>query len=200
MMIKRLKPYLIPIGLTLLACLIALAGSAPWHWLRYDRQAILNGELWRLLSGHLTHLNLRHLAMNLTGLALIWALVGRQYSNSQWLLALIWSGLCISAGLMIFNPELHWYVGLSGILHGLLVAGCIRGIWGGTSDKPILVVLMVLVIAKLAWEQLGGALPGSEATAGGQVIVDAHLYGAISGALLAVYWQLIRRGNDAPLI
>jgi hypothetical protein len=38
-------------------------------------------------------------------------------------------------------------------------------------------------VGKLVYEQSAGALP---LTAGGEVIVDAHLYGAASGALAAL--------------
>jgi len=47
-------------------------------------------------------------------------------------------------------------------------------------------ILLTLVIGKLIWEQLSGPLPGSESTAGGFVVVDSHLYGAIGGALIGL--------------
>jgi hypothetical protein len=70
-------------------------------------------------------------------------------------------------------------VGLSGVLHGLLVAGLLHGLM--TPRRRESAVVLALVFAKLAYEQLAGPLPGSAATAGGAVIVDAHLYGAIAG-------------------
>jgi hypothetical protein len=42
------------------------------------------------------------------------------------------------------------------------------------------------LLGKLAWEQFSGPLPGSEGTAGGPVIVDSHLFGALGGALTAL--------------
>jgi len=53
------------------------------------------------------------------------------------------------------------------------------------------VILLVLVVGKLVWEQLTGALPGSESIAGGEVLVDAHLYGAIGGAVIGA-WLVLR--------
>jgi hypothetical protein len=46
-------------------------------------------------------------------------------------------------------------------------------------------VLCVALIAKLAYETVVGPLPGSEQSSGGTVIVAAHLYGAIAGAITA---------------
>ena len=54
-------------------------------------------------------------------------------------------------------------------------------------------ILAVVVAAKVAYEQLAGPLPGSEATSGGAVIVDAHLYGVIGGTVVAAALIRVRR-------
>ena len=69
-----------------LALLIQLAGNAAQSALRFERQSIVAGDLWRLLSGHLVHLGWTHLLLNLAGLALVWALVGSVYSGLVWIL------------------------------------------------------------------------------------------------------------------
>ena len=82
------------------------------------------------------------------------------------------------------------YVGLSGVLHGLFVSGCLMDIRNGHRDA---LLLFILISAKLAWEQVSGPLPGSESTAGGHVVVDAHLYGALSGVVLVLPALLRKR-------
>ena len=44
-------------------------------------------------------------------------------------------------------------------------------------------ILLLLLVAKISWEQFSGPVPGSELTSGGPVVVDAHLYGALGGVL-----------------
>jgi rhomboid family GlyGly-CTERM serine protease len=180
MTLSQLSPYRLPLALTLCVTLIALGGSELSALLRFDREAILHGQVWRLFSGHLAHLGWSHWGMNITALALIWALVGDRFSNRQW--QWIFAGLCltISLGLLVFNPALTWYVGLSGVLHGMLVAGVLADIRSGHRSSY---ALLVLVGAKLIWEQMTGPLPGSELTAGGAVIIDAHLYGGLGGII-----------------
>ena len=171
---------------------IALQGAGLGETLRYDRVAIGDGAWWRLLSGNLVHLGIAHLAMNLAGLALVVALVWGQFDWAEWATLTVFSSLVVGLGLYLLNPEVGWYVGFSGTLHGLIVAGCL----GDLRHYPrSAALLLALVIAKLLWEQLAGALPGSEATAGGRVVVDAHLYGAVGGALLApaLLWHRRRR-------
>ena len=78
------------------------------------------------------------------------------------------------------HVSLDTYVGLSGLLYGLLVAGLLAGVLERDREA---IILAAFVIAKLAWEQFAGPMPGSEATTGGKVIVEAHLYGALGGLL-----------------
>jgi len=177
----RLQDLALPLFLTVCVTLVMIFGSDTINWLRFDRVAILHGQLWRLLTAHLTHLGWSHLAMNIAGLWLIWMLFGHTLSTSYWLIILLGSALGVSLGLLAFRTDILWYVGLSGVLHGLFMGGCLMDIRNGRKDA---MVLLALIIGKLLWEQFAGPLPGSEATAGGHVVVDAHLYGALSGAVL----------------
>lgn len=180
MTLSQLRQYYLPVVVAVCVTLIAVGGSDLAELFRFDREAILHGQIWRLLSGHLVHLGWSHTGLNIAGLALIWALLGGTFTNRQWMSMIIGSALGISLGLLAFNPELSWYVGFSGVLHGMLMAGAISEIRSGRRSSY---ALLILVIVKLAWEQIVGPLPGSEASAGGAVIIDAHLYGALCGIL-----------------
>jgi len=97
----------------------------------------------------------------------------------------IWCCLSVTLGIWIFDPEIYMYVGLSGALHGLLVALIVADF---RMNKHILnIVLLIAVVAKLVWESVTGPLPGSESMAGGTVLVQSHLYGFIGGLLIAAY-------------
>jgi hypothetical protein len=90
----------------------------------------------------------------------------------------------VDAGLWLLSSTTQWYVGSSGLLHGVLAAGAVAHL---RSRQPDGWVLVLFLGGKLVYEQSAGALP---LTAGGAVIVDAHLYGAVAGALAAL---LLRR-------
>ena len=148
--------------------------------LRFDRDFIAQGNLWLLFSGNLVHLNWNHLMLNMAGLSLVAVFFSTYMSVRAWLLLSVWSALLVGVGLFYLNPQITWYVGMSGVLHGLFIVGA----WHESRRFAASgVALLVLIALKLAWEQWAGALPGSEAMAGGHVVVDAHLYGAIAGAL-----------------
>ena len=121
--------------------------------------------------------------MNVFGLILIWVLFNNTAPDRRWLILLLLSSLGTSVLLLWLNPNLQWYVGLSGVLHAFFVFGCLNEINTGRQSSWI---LLVVVIVKLIWEQIAGPLPGSEQSAGGNVIVDAHLYSAIIGLLIGL--------------
>ena len=159
---------------------IGLFGDTARLALRYEREAILSGEYWRLLSGHFVHGTNQHLFLNLAGLALIAALFPRDYTTKQWLWVLLLSMIAIDAGVVFYEPQLQWYVGFSGVLHGALAAGALA--WWRSEPRALALALTIILIGKLVWEQWHGALPLSGDL---PVVVDAHLYGALGGAIAA---------------
>jgi len=181
-------------GLLLLSlCLVLLViqsgGVTAQLALRYDRDGLAAGQWWRLLTGHFIHLGYEHALLDIAGLALLWALFARDYSAREWLVIVGLSLLGIDAGLWLLSSTTLWYVGSSGVLHGVLAAGTCAHLRRREPDRWVLALFLV---GKLAYEQFAGALP---LTAGGPVIVDAHLYGAAAGALAA----LLLRGFAKPV-
>lgn len=181
------RSWICPGVITLLALLFSLLPDAWQGALQYQRDEVLSGELWRLLSAHLTHLNWPHLFMNLVGIWLIWLLFLSREKALRicllvWPLLLLGTGL----GLLVLHPEIAWYRGLSGALHGLLLLALLRQrAWQTLSGG----LLLILFCGKLLWEQTIGPATGSESLIDGRVIVESHLYGAITGGLI---WLLER--------
>lgn len=173
--------------LILIATLLMFSGDSGRALLRFERSGIAAGEWWRLLSGHLTHMGWSHVALNGAGLILVWYLVGTAFSALRWLLIAAVAIATMDTCFWFLNPDMAWYVGLSGLLHALLAAGIVARLGNINAETAI---LAALVIAKLAWEQFSGPLPGSELTSGGVVIVDAHLYGAAGGVLGALLGRI----------
>lgn len=178
------KQHVIPLSLVLPALAISIAGDALIIPMRYDREAIFSGELWRLITGNLAHLGWPHLLMNLASLLLIWMLFGKALSTLTWAVIALISALFVTIGLIVFSPMTGWYVGLSGMLHGLFIAGVFANIAKGYKLEYL---LLVAIFGKLFWEQWYGPLPGSESLAGGNVIVDSHFYGAVAGLIAGIY-------------
>ena len=149
--------------------------------LRYDRSAIAAGGWWRLLTAHIVHLDAHHLILNALGLVLMWSLFAADYDVIEWSIIVLAGALAISSGLWWLSPRVAWYVGASGVLHSVVAAGTAKHLAARVWDRWI---LLVVLSAKLAYEQLGGREPPL-------VVVDAHLYGAICGFAVgaALSWR-----------
>ena len=165
--------FLLPLWIVLQYC-----GGLPW-W-EYSRPELQAGQLWRLWSAHFVHLNDTHLAMNALGLLAIVSVWGSALRGWRTLVLSLWIAPMISLALWLTEPQLAFYAGASGVLHGLFAAGIIlaRDIhpsWRGLAA--------VLLAVKLIGETQFNT--GSAALIGAPVIHAAHQWGALFGALAA---------------
>jgi rhomboid family GlyGly-CTERM serine protease len=184
--LRCIRGWRFPAVLILASGMLEFFGDGARTLLQYDRLAIADGEVWRLICGQFVHLGMSHYLLNAVGLILVWLLVGRQFTTMQWLVVTAASIAGVNTGIWIFHPEIIWYVGMSGFLHGMLAAGGVIGLKTAPGEA---LLIGGAVLIKLAYEQGFGPLPGSEQSAGGHVLVDAHLYGALAGLVAAaVFW------------
>lgn len=201
------------LGLTWLAAALLPDSFASW---RYDRTALAGGEWWRLLTAHFAHLNLTHLALNLLGLWLIAEFLRHPMPVARMGAAMACSIACIDLALWQLHPDVQWYAGGSGVLHGLWAASALQCWLGGFSDtatrgKGSLAGLChpsfsriagaaaaFLLLVKLAAEAWIGPSTTTQAWIGSPVIDAAHRFGALGGALgwlLAWFLARLRAGS-----
>lgn len=183
----------LPVSVAVVLALLWMAGDTVLASLRYERSAIAHGEPWRLITGNLVHANGRHLLLNLAGLGLVALLFPGEYPWRQWMAIAIACAVAIAAGLWWGNPEVEWYVGSSGVLHGLLAAGAIA--WWRSRMRGLATLLMAILVAKLLGEHGFGAVGWSGDL---PVIIDAHLYGALGGTLAGMILAGWRRPTGVP--
>ncbi|WP_156373121.1 rhombosortase [Pseudorhodoferax sp. Leaf267] len=165
------------------AVLGALQALPPaWHAaLRYDRAALLQGELWRLWTGHLIHLGWAHWALNAAGLVLCGLLVDRPPGAAVLARRAACLGLGISLLFLLLVPTLSHYVGLSGVLYGLFVLG----LWPGARRvDPVAIAALSTIAAWLCGQWLLGPDRREMELIGGPIIVQAHVFGVACAALV----------------
>ena len=189
---KLFGAYAVPVAIAGLAGLAELAGNPGRLALRFDREAVASGEIWRLVSAHLVHLGPSHLAMNVLALAILAFVLPALATWRQWLLTFLAAALFIDIGLLAFHPSVGWYVGLSGVLHGFWAAGVVLAIHARRFEA---IPLAVLLLLKLGYEFLFGGIPLSGEVAAGPVVSVAHAWGAIGGAAFALTSIAVRSRN-----
>ncbi len=179
----------------LVAVLIAASSLLPEKVLlalRYERGSVGTGEWWRLATAHLVHLGWGHALANAAAwLLIVW--IGRSaVSPVAWLTLSLASVAGIDAGLLWLYPRVEWYLGASGVLHGLFAGSACLLL--ARSDRGRGALMLVLLAAKLGWEAAGGGLLQA-AQPDFPVLHEAHWLGAAGGMagailILARRWRL----------
>lgn len=175
--------------------LLQLLPAAAQHLLRYDRAAILGGQLWRLATAHLIHADFVHLGWNVAGLALVAALFAREFGARGWVVILAASTVAVDLGFLVLEPQLATYLGFSGLLHGLAAAGVF--VWLVRYRDGATAIVAAFLAAKLAWEHAFGPMPFTSQTLALPTVFEAHTYGALGG-LVAAAWLEWRRLPGNP--
>lgn len=196
-MLKKVPP-LVPIALALgaLCLVLGLFGDTGRLALRYERTGLQSGEWWRLFSAHFVHLGWAHTALNIVALLLLAAIFGPFVRALEGVIVIAVAALAIDVGLYVIAAEIDWYVGLSGVLHGLFAAGAVAI---GRRDLRFALVLGAGLCGKLAYEILGGPLSATAAIAGGNVVTEAHLYGSVGGVAALVLVRAIGGERHGPV-
>lgn len=94
---------------------------------------------------------------------------------------------------MIFSPKVDWYVGMSGMLHGLLALGIIDGL---DRNRWPTCIAGLLLFGKLLSESISGPNPATERIIGTAVVTASHLYGVLSGIVTAIVLRLRRNSPE----
>ena len=127
--------------------LYIILGPAPAS-LVFDRAAIVQGEWWRLYTGHFVHSDARHALWNILALGILAGLLERRGRRRLGLIVAF--GAVADLWLWWGQPELQWYCGLSGLLNTLLVV-VLFDLWSETRRRVVLAIGVALA-AKLAME------------------------------------------------
>jgi rhomboid family GlyGly-CTERM serine protease len=190
-----------PVLLCVLPAVLLAFVPAGRDLLLYDRSAILQGEWWRLWTGHWMHFSFSHLAWNLVVLLGAGAWLERLQPNRLPGFLLLVAPL-ISVILLIGEPGMQSYGGLSGLAVGVVVllaltqranrhAGAARTGWG---------VLLAIVALKLIVEAAQAApLFAGFGTSTVRPSTLAHAAGAVMALLFflsarsAAAWRINRR-------
>ena len=136
--------------------------------------AVAAGELWRLFTAHLTHFTLDHLVLDvLAFLVLGIACERRSPRRTRWTLGL--SALVISVGVLLIDPQMQRYRGLSGLdsaLFALLFASMLRDSMLRDRERKgkarlLLWIPGILFLAKIGYEAVSGTAVFLDSSAAG---------------------------------
>ncbi len=152
----------------------------------YDRAAIAHGELWRLATGNLVHLSPTHLAYDLGAFLIAGTIIEiRGYR--------FFPLLCLSATMLIgiaifrFEPAIHFFGGLSGVVTAAVTYLCLHGLFEKGVWRWLCTTMLAGLTAKIGIELMLGHSFLLATSAEEFVSVPlSHLAGGITAIILFV--------------
>lgn len=180
------RPWVCAAALVLPMLVLQAGGASVGELLAYQRQGLMQGELWRVFSGHFVHLGWNHALLNCAGLLFCCGLAPQRFRPLRLAGDLLLLNAAVSLGLFWLSPGIGWYVGLSGVLYGLFVLGLVPLAVRG--DRIALGGLLA-ILGWMAWQLLVGPAAAEEKQIGGRIVVFAHLYGLAGAALVLLVEQ-----------
>ena len=165
----------------------------------FDRGAILSGEVWRLFTCHFVHFSNSHLAYNIFAFGIAgYVIEKKQYPNFPLLYLCL--TISISTSLIILEPNMAFYGGLSGVACGTLYYCALMGIRENRTWQRICLLVVLFLPIKIAAEVFTNAsiLPYWEK----QTFVPmqtSHIMGCTIAVLFYMYEKKRKNSSDQAL-
>jgi len=172
-------------------------------WLGYDRSAILSGQIWRMYTGHWVHFSAAHLVYNLAALGVIGWIIETKRLNHFGCMCLVAPWL-ISGGLLLLDPQVKYYGGLSALAVMAMVYLALSGLQEASAWRWMCVAALLGIGGKTAFELITGRtvfVTGNDAVS---VSVTSHILGALVALIFygwprmvagRRFWRLTPRGQ-----
>jgi len=179
------------------AVLIALIPSMS-PWLVYDRDAILSGQIWRLLNGHWVHFSGQHLAYDLLAFGVTgWIIEARKFPRFGWLCVVApWA---INAVLIVAEPQMSFCGGFSGLATSAVVSLAVFGLRDTAPWRWVCLAALLAIVAKILFESITGQIVFATIENLPTVSsVSSHCAGAMLGLTFAVGvgpWPVANHNN-----
>ena len=175
--------YYVLVSFLLMVCLQIIDSQS----FRFQQDWVQKAEFWRVVTAHWIHFNWQHLLLNGLGLVLCVGIARPTWSIGRWTVYNLLLAIGISMLFTWFNPELGWYVGYSGVLFGVFLLSAFELF---KTERIMALLLGLGVCSKVALEQMSPMTVTSSDIIGVPVIIDAHLYGLVLAAAIALIFAL----------
>ena len=171
------------------AAIARIPGSS--RWLVYDRHAILSGQVWRMFTGHWVHFSMSHLVYDSLVFGIAgWMIETKRLSNFGWLCLL--APWLISGLLLVFQPRMEWFGGLSALATAAVVYLALSGLRDGGLWRWACFATLAGIAVKIIFEATTGRMIfATIANTTTEVLPAGHFCGALI-ALLFYGWARLR--------
>jgi rhomboid family GlyGly-CTERM serine protease len=162
----------------------------------YDRQAILSGELWRLLTAPFVHFSPSHIFWDVLVFGAAGFAIEAAGYRGFWLIC-TFATIIPSLVFLLTSPELEFYGGLSGLAIGAVAYFCLCNVLKRKKNRVIWVFILVGMGAKIVAETaMGFPLFVQTGSIAFRLLPSVHIIGYL-GAFAAIIWIRPNMRSDA---
>lgn len=165
--------------------------------LAYDRAAILQGEWWRLITGHWVHFSAQHFLYDTAAFGIIGTLLENRGRK-------LFAWLCLSTivttslAMLVFEPHLQLCGGLSGLATAAFVSLALEGLEEQGMQCWISGSALVFCAVKLLFELVAGKFLVLQTHDSFVPVPSNHIAGALTAVAMCL-WRKQRR-NSVPTL
>ena len=170
-------------------CIVSSKVNALSSLFVYDREAIFRGELWRLITSHFVHFGSMHLIYNIVVFGIIgWIIECKGYKYFGLLCLLM--ACSISATLIVHDPDMVFFGGLSGIACGSIVYCSLLFLSEPPPWRTISIFTIIFLFLKISLETYSdGSLLPYWGTQDFVPMPLSHIAGSVTAFILFLLMQ-----------
>jgi len=180
--------YYIFIMIALISGILQLLPFSLQESLHYKAENLPSHLYYLWITPHLIHLSMLHYIINILSLGIVLFTFRNVFTPLRFFLLFAFSSFMVTLGLWCCSPEVADYAGMSGVIYGILAAGLLLSM---KKHFFLSSFIYFLFIIKIVYEVFNGAHLSIQTSLGNTVIVDAHLYGYLSGTLFTIVTFLL---------
>ncbi len=169
-------PVITPTLISLIIVLVVYSSPAQIALVLIEGE--LWSQIWRMFGVHLVHLNVMHGLFNIIGLWLLTYAFRDLFSNRLMFNVMLFSALFATL-LPVYIAHDYYFVGFSGVLHGLLAYAGLRTL---ALDKTKGLVLLAVLGLKLIYDVVTAG-QSVDWLNGAHVAYWCHLGGTLGGVI-----------------
>lgn len=161
----------------------------------FDREAVMQGQIWRFFSAHFVHFTGTHLVYNLSVFTVAGWIVERK-SRFHFGVLCVLMALGISLALLLLKPAMSSYGGLSGLVCGLIFYAALIGVREPSPWRTISGLVIFFMPIKIILEIYNG---GSILPYPGQTTFVTMPISHVGGMLVAfLFYRIVGNYKNHP--
>jgi rhomboid family GlyGly-CTERM serine protease len=159
--------------------------NALCSFMEFDRELILEGEFWRVLTCHLVHWSPEHFFLDGLVFIALGIVFEKKIGPRYWKILMV-SAFAVSMALLCFQNNLHAYRGISGLINTQFILGVGLFVFDRNNEKfmkVLYIIIFAIHVFKVVYETINGVSFFNTETLGDMGLFTplAHLAGAMMG-------------------